>query len=155
MVQSPSCYDAQKQKYIGYTVVLLAIGYKNGLEKNYHNGHLWFMCFAFHHFPDRVTSIFLPLSDISNPLDPIINWYDCLTSRLYVVYDKVSNLWCHDICPSPPPRQERTSCHQAWPPQVCTCDQVYVHFWSGVLFGITFVPPCRPQTPKHFWPHHT
>ena len=40
------------------------------------------------------------------------------------MYDIISNLWCHDICPSPPPRQERTSCHQAWPPQVCTCNQV-------------------------------
>ena len=30
---------------------------------------------------------FFILSDIFNPPDPIINWYDYLTSRLHVVYD--------------------------------------------------------------------
>ena len=45
------------------------------------------MCFDFRQSLDRVIFFFLILSDISNTPDLIINWYDYLTSRLYIVYD--------------------------------------------------------------------
>ena len=56
-------------------------------KMKYNNVHTSSMCHEFDSLLIEWYRFFFIFSDISNSPDPIINWYDYLTSRLHVMYE--------------------------------------------------------------------